>query len=192
MKKTKTLDETQIKRLLNGTKLTRHSDRNRLIVCLSFYSGMRSIEICSLNVGDVIDREGKVKDVIYLDKTQTKGRERQTVYISTVLQGEIQKYLDKYSYLKERRGERLIQSQKGGGFTSMTLQRVFKELYKIVGLDDCSSHTGRKTFCTELGMKGVSVRVIQELMRHKNLQTTQMYMMVSDDKLKNSVEVLGY
>jgi len=153
---------------------------------------MRSIEICSLNVGDVIDREGKVKDVIYLDKTQTKGRERQTVYISTVLQGEIQKYLDKYSYLKERRGERLIQSQKGGGFTSMTLQRVFKELYKIVGLDDCSSHTGRKTFCTELGMKGVSVRVIQELMRHKNLQTTQMYMMVSDDKLKNSVEVLGY
>jgi integrase/recombinase XerD len=86
----------------------------------------------------------------------------------------------------------LIESQKGGKFSSSTLQHLFKQLYENVGFDDCSSHSGRRTFITQLSERGISVRVIQELSRHENMTTTQRYIDVSVDKLKKSVETVSY
>ena len=80
--------------------------------------------------------------------------------------------MGKREILKRRLRDFLIQSQKGGGFSSTSFQKVFKDLYRIVGFDDCSSHTGRRKFITDLSDKGVSVRVIQELARHRDLATT--------------------
>jgi integrase/recombinase XerD len=190
MKQSPVLDEKQVKKVLNGTKMTKYSDRNRIILILSYWVGLRSCEISSLTVGDVIDGEGNVKDTVILKKHQTKGNKCNSVYFSDFVREELSNYLSKYSRLKERVTERLIQSQKGGGFSSMTLQHLFKNLYKQVGLDDCSSHSGRRTFITNLSEKGVSVRVIQELARHSDLSTTQRYIDVSVDKLRNAVNLV--
>jgi integrase/recombinase XerD len=178
--------------VLNSSKMTKYGDRNRLVMVLSYYVGLRSCEICSLTVGDVIDGEGNVKEQVILKSHQTKGSKCNSIYFSGFVRDEIGTYLLKYSDLKERTTERLIQSQKGGGFTSQTLQNLFKHLYKSVGLDDCSSHSGRRTFITTLSERGVSVRVIQELARHSDLGTTQRYIDVSVDKLKNAVESVCY
>lgn len=75
-------------------------------------------------------------------------------------------------------------------YPKRTLQHLFKNLYKQVGLDDCSSHSGRRTFITNLSEKGVSVRVIQELARHSDLSTTQRYIDISVDKLRNAVNLV--
>ena len=64
--------------------------------------------------------------------------------------------------------------------------------YELIGFDDCSSHSGRRTFITQLSERGISVRVIQELARHENMSTTQRYIDVSVDKLKKSVNVITY
>lgn len=190
MKQSPVLDEIQVRKVLNGTKMTKYSDRNRIILILSYWVGLRSCEISSLTVGDVIDGEGNVKDTVILKKHQTKGNKCNSVYFSDFVREELSNYLSKYSRLKECFTERLIQSQKGGGFSSMTLQHLFKNLYKQVGLDDCSSHSGRRTFITKLSEKGVSVRVIQELARHSDLSTTQRYIDVSVDKLRNAVNLV--
>ena len=192
MKQSPVLTEKQVKRVLNSSKMTKYGDRNRLVMVLSYYVGLRSCEICSLTVGDVIDGEGNVKKQVILKSHQTKGSKCNSIYFSGFVRDEIGTYLLKYSDLKERTTERLIQSQKGGGFTSQTLQNLFKHLYKSVGLDDCSSHSGRRTFITTLSERGVSVRVIQELARHSDLGTTQRYIDVSVDKLKNAVESVCY
>jgi integrase/recombinase XerD len=192
MKQSPVLTEKQVKRVLNSSKMTKYGDRNRLVMVLSYYVGLRSCEICSLTVGDVIDGEGNVKEQVILKSHQTKGSKCNSIYFSGFVRDEIGTYLLKYSDLKERTTERLIQSQKGGGFTSQTLQNLFKHLYKSVGLDDCSSHSGRRTFITTLSERGVSVRVIQELARHSDLGTTQRYIDVSVDKLKNAVESVCY
>jgi integrase/recombinase XerD len=192
MKQSPVLTEKQVKRVLNSSKMTKYGDRNRLVMVLSYYVGLRSCEICSLTVGDVIDGEGNVKEQVILKSTQTKGNKCNSIYFSGFVRDEIGNYLSKYSRLKERTTERLIQSQKGGGFTSQTLQNLFKHLYKSVGLDDCSSHSGRRTFITTLSERGISVRVIQELARHSDLSTTQRYIDVSVDKLKNAVESVCY
>lgn len=192
MKQSPVLNETQVKKLLNSTKMTRHSERNRLIVVLSYYVGLRSCEISSLTVGDVLDGDGNVKETVILKSHQTKGNKSNSIYLSDFVRNEISKYFEKHSELKKLRSFKLIRSQKGEGFSSMTIQHLFKNLYRSIGLDDCSSHSGRRTFITTLSERGISVRVIQELARHSDLSTTQRYIDVSVDKLKNAVEAVRY
>jgi len=192
MKQSPVLTEKQVKQLLHSVKMTRHSSRNRLIVVLSYYVGLRACEICSLTVGDVLDGEGNIKDTVILKSHQTKGNKSNSVYLSDTVKDEIRKYFSEYSYLKTLKQSSLLQSQKGGGFSSMTIQHLFKKLYKSIGLDDCSSHSGRRTMITQLAEKGVSVRVIQELARHSDLSTTQRYIDVSVDKLRNAVSLVSF
>ena len=192
MKQSPVLTEKQVKQLLHSVKMTRHSSRNRLIVVLSYYVGLRACEICSLTVGDVFDGEGNIKDTVILKSHQTKGNKSNSVYLSDTVKDEIRKYFSEYSYLKTLKQSSLLQSQKGGGFSSMTIQHLFKKLYKSIGLDDCSSHSGRRTMITQLAEKGVSVRVIQELARHSDLSTTQRYIDVSVDKLRNAVSLVSF
>jgi len=192
MKQSPVLNETQVKKLLNSTKMTRHSERNRLIVVLSYYVGLRLCEISSLTVGDVLDGDGNVKETVILKPHQTKGNKSNSIYLSDFVRNEISKYFEKHSELKKLRSFKLIRSQKGEGFSSMTIQHLFKNLYRSIGLDDCSSHSGRRTFITTLSERGISVRVIQELARHNDLSTTQRYIDVSVDKLKNAVETVRY
>ena len=192
MKQSPVLTEKQVKQLLSSTKMTRHSTRNRLIVVLSYYVGLRACEICSLTVGDVLDGEGNIKDTVILKSHQTKGNKSNSVYLSDTVKDEIRKYFSEYSYLTTLKQSSLLQSQKGGGFSSMTIQHLFKKLYKSIGLDDCSSHSGRRTMITQLAEKGVSVRVIQELARHSDLSTTQRYIDVSVDKLRNAVSLVSF
>ena len=172
--------------------MTRHSERNRLIVVLSYYVGLRSCEISSLTVGDVLDGDGNVKETVILKSHQTKGNKSNSIYLSEFVRNEISKYFEKHSELRKVRSFKLIISQKGEGFSSMTIQHLFKNLYRSIGLDDCSSHSGRRTFITTLSERGISVRVIQELARHSDLSTTQRYIDVSVDKLKNAVETVRY
>ena len=74
---------------------------------------------------------------------------------------------------------------------SHTVQIALKDLYRKIGLDTCSSHSGRRTFITNLSEKGVSTRVIQELARHSSLAVTQQYIDVSVDKLRNAVNLVS-
>ena len=84
----------------------------------------------------------------------------------------------------------LIPSQRRGGFfTSATLSMLFKEIYDLAGIRT-SSHSGRRTFATRLNAKGVGMRTIQKLMGHRHIGTTALYCEVSDETLRNAVELL--
>jgi len=72
------------------------------------------------------------------------------------------------------------------------VQNLCRVLYQAAGIDNASSHSGRRTFITTLSERGVSVRVIQALARHSSLSTTQPYIDVSVDKLRCAVEVLSF
>ena len=84
----------------------------------------------------------------------------------------------------------LIASQRNNRpFTNVTLSMLFKEIYEIAGIRT-SSHSGRRTFATRLNEKGVGMRTIQRLMGHRNIQTTALYCDVSDDTMRNAVELV--
>ena len=78
-----------------------------------------------------------------------------------------------------------------GAESAVTLReiRIF-HLYKRAGLLGASSHTGRRTFITNLANKGVSVRLLQALAGHRNIGTTQAYIDVNDAMKRAAVELV--
>lgn len=194
MKQAKVLDQDELKRLLKIVKATRYPDRNRLVVLLSFLAGLRACEIAQLKVKDVLSVTTDIKDTIYLKSFQTKGSSDQQVVVSEQLRKEIGQYITKNPQLLNNRDGCLLRSQKTcQGFSSQTIQNLFRTLYKEANIENASSHSGRRSFITNLSEKGVSVRVIQELARHSSMVTTQRYIdvSVSVDKLRNAVDLVG-
>jgi integrase/recombinase XerD len=63
-------------------------------------------------------------------------------------------------------------------------------LYKSSGLYGCSSHSGRRTFITKLSSKSVPLKVLMEMVGHRNLQTTQRYIDVTTDMKRAAVELV--
>ena len=191
MKQARVLTHTEIKRLLRVVSTTKHAARNRLVVMLSYMAGLRACEIAALKVGDVInelkDGTWEVKTEAVLKSNQTKGNKAQTVVFSSGLCKEIAGY---YAHSEEtlEMTDHLIYSQKKSGFSSQTIQNLFRELYEAAAISNASSHSGRRTFITTLSERGVSVRVIQALARHSSLQTTALYIDAGIDKLRAAVE----
>jgi integrase/recombinase XerD len=66
---------------------------------------------------------------------------------------------------------------------------TFKAIYELAGIKT-SSHSGRRTFATRLNAKGIGMRTIQKLMGHQHISTTALYWDVSDDMLRNAVELV--
>ena len=189
MKQARILTKAEFKRVLAVIESNKYSQRNRAVLYLSFYAGLRACEIASLRLHDVVDDERQVKTQIVLEKHMTKGNERQRVIVNSALRKELQKYVDAvcadYSL-----NDALVMSQKGGAFSALTIVQLFARLYKQAGIVGASSHSGRRQFITTLAENQVNVRVIQALARHRHLNTTMRYIDVNDVKLQNAVELL--
>ena len=67
---------------------------------------------------------------------------------------------------------------------------LFNRIYKMVGIDGASSHSGRRQFVTQLADRGINARLVQVLAGHKHLSTTQRYIDVNENALRNAVELL--
>jgi integrase/recombinase XerD len=63
-------------------------------------------------------------------------------------------------------------------------------MYKNAGFDGASSHSGRRTFITNLAERGVGARVLMELAGHTNLSTTQRYIDIKPSMLRAAVELV--
>jgi integrase/recombinase XerD len=66
---------------------------------------------------------------------------------------------------------------------------LFKQIYELAGIRT-SSHSGRRTFATRLNAKGIGMRTIQRLMGHRNIATTALYCEVSEEVMRNAVELV--
>jgi integrase/recombinase XerD len=150
------------------------------------------IEIAALRVGDVFDESGGVKDTFYLSADQTKGSDSGSVLVNTKLQRQLAKFAKQYPVHTSNRSAPLLFSAKGGGFTAQTIVNLFKRLYKLAGIDGASSHSGRRQFVTQLADRGINARLVQVLARHKHLSTTQRYIDVNENALRNAVELLNF
>ena len=182
------LTDTEIRRVFRIIETTRHAERNRLAFILSIYSGLRVGEIAALTVSDVVTADGKVRREIKLGAHQTKGSKGRTVVLATRVRKEIEAYLKTRS--SWRNDNPLIASQRNGrAFSTVSLSMLFKEIYETAGIRT-SSHSGRRTFATRLNAKGVGMRTIQKLMGHRNIGTTALYCDVSDETMRNAVELV--
>ena len=190
-KQAKTLTVEELRRVLDYTATRKHSVRNRALLMTTHLSGMRVGEVASLRNSDVLDAEGNIRNEIRLSAEQTKGNEARVVFVSDKLRKELELYTRLIGNATINPALKFFYSQKSNsdGFTANTLTQFFHYLYKRAGIDGASSHSGRRTFITNLATKGVGVRVLMSLAGHKNISTTQAYIDVNDDMKRKAVEL---
>ncbi len=102
MKQAKVLTDAELKRVLSICATMQNGKRNRLILLLSHYTGMRVGEIASLKWANVLDRELKTKAMFYLKAENTKAKEARQVHLNAKLQKELAVYwaqLDRWKSL---------------------------------------------------------------------------------------------
>jgi integrase/recombinase XerD len=190
-KQAKTLTQQELRRVLDYTATRKHSVRNRALLMTTHLSGMRVGEVASLRNSDVLDAEGNIRNEIRLSAEQTKGNEARVVFVSDKLRKELELYIRSMNNATINPTLKFFYSQKrnSDGFTANTLTQFFHYLYKRAGIDGASSHSGRRTFITNLATKGVGVRVLMSLAGHRNISTTQAYIDVNDDMKRKAVEL---
>lgn len=189
-KQAKTLTQAEIRKVLDYTATRKHCARNRALVMTTYLSGMRVGEVASLLYKDIVDIEGNIRNEIRLSAEQTKGKEARIVFVNEKLRKELEQYIKVYQ--PKNVSCKFFYSQKAGsdGFSANTLTQFFHFLYKKSGVYGASSHSGRRTFITNLANKGISVRVLASLAGHKNISTTQCYIDVNDEMKRKAVELV--
>jgi integrase/recombinase XerD len=189
MKQAKVLTDRELKKVIGYIDaFDRHAERNKAIVLLTHYLGLRISECASLLVTDVVNDEGTVNDVIHLSVEQTKGSNSRRVFVSKKAKSVLKRYLQ--SDLSVIQHTYLFQTQKSKRFNTNALTQLVKRLYERVGIVGATSHSMRRTFITKLATSGVSVRVIAEAVGHASIATTQRYIDVNDELISNAVELV--
>lgn len=172
------LSEKQVEALMASAENSGpESLRNRAIVELLYSSGLRVGELVALNGEDLPDQYAKGGFLRILGKGQ---KERLVVY------GEMAGQAIK-DYLGQRKGERegpLFLNHRGGRLTARSVERLMDALCVQAGLPSgVTPHTLRHSFATHLLARGADLRLIQDLLGHSSLSTTQKYTHIEMESL---------
>ncbi len=163
------LSKSEVKIIFSAPANSKH----RLILKTLYGLGLRISELASLKPED-LDFERKL--VLIRNSKNNKDR---YVMLSERLSEELK------SYLCLNKGKYLFEGRKGK-ISLKTIQKVFENALKKAKIrKKASCHTLRHSFATHLLEDGVDVRIIQKLLGHSKLETTQMYTHVSNFQLQN-------
>lgn len=190
MAQAKTLTASEIEHLLNYINTRKYAARNRSMMLLTHWAGLRIGEVACLRWSDVTNSDGQVKDEIRLLPDMTKGRHARTVFVSAKLKAELQSYADQTKCVD--RSYPFFASQKSvkAGFSANSLSQTFALLYEGARLEGASSHSGRRTFLTNLANKGTAIHLLKTLAGHRSIQTTATYLYSSPSQLRAVVELV--
>jgi integrase/recombinase XerD len=189
MPQAKTLSDKELRIVLATVAQGRHAARNRAMVLMSFWAGMRAGELAALRVGDVLVPDGTIRTEIRLEADQTKGSRGRVVMLGDKLRKELAAYVATLG--NQADDAPLFYSQVSRrGMSANTVAQLFLEIYAQAGIEGASSHSGRRTFITSLANKGVGVRVLMALAGHRHMSTTQRYIDLNDEMLKVAVNLI--
>ena len=192
-KQAKTLSREQAAAVL-AYLTTKQPDRNRLIFLLSIRAGLRAKEIANLTWSMVCKSDGTMATDIALSNQASKGR-RGGRHIP--LCKELRTALEVWHATLRRPdpSSRVITTSRSNATSAQVIVNLFRSWYSRLGFQGCSSHSGRRTFITNVARKistvGGSLRDVQALAGHSALSTTQRYIEINSEAKRKIVELVG-
>ena len=181
-------DKTLLKILTYISKQRQSHQIRMMFFC--YLNGMRSINFTCLQIKDVYTSHLAVRDVICLNAEKNKGKNRCSYYLNEQIKQEFKIYLP---YLKQRDvvltpETYLFVSQKTNKpYHRVSVSRLFAQIYRHFGIEG-ASHLGRHLFVSKLINAGVNICIVQKLVNHKNLSTTQLYFNSDIKMMKKAVK----
>ena len=172
----KVLRPDDVRRALSWASRRRHGLRNKTMILLSVKAGLRAGEIAALTWAMVTDSSGTVSRMIELPEACAKYGSGRRVPIHE----DLRRSLGQLAREGEGGQGPVICSERAGQrMTAKSVVNWFHLMYAELGLDGCSSHSGRRTFITQaarmIHKAGGSLRDVQLLAGRRSLKTTEGY-----------------
>ncbi len=175
----KTISIDEALTLLNAPK----SLRDRAVLYLLYGTGMRVSELSDLNIEN-LDLKNRLIRIV-----EGKGNKDRLIPLPDLIIPIIEEYL--HARRDDNNSSALILNRSGQRLTSRSIQRLVKKYKEQTNLQEkkVTPHTLRHAFATHLLANSVDIRVIQELLGHASLSTTQLYTHVSLEHLRKSYDL---
>ena len=185
MKLPEVLSLEEIDMLIEAIDLSkREGQRNRAIIETLYSCGLRVSEACNLKLSDLYLKEGFIK-------VEGKGSKQRLVPISERAIAEIMDYLVDRAEIEIKPGDEdylFVSAHLRKRMSRITMFHIIKELAEQVGLKKTiSPHTLRHSFATHLLEGGANLRVIQSMLGHEDIGTTEIYTHIDAQRLRSEI-----
>lgn len=162
----------------------REGQRNRAIIETLYSCGLRVSEACNLKLSDLYLAEGFIK-------VEGKGSKQRLVPISERAIAEIMDYLTDRAEIDIKPGDEdylFVSAHLKKKMSRITMFHIIKELAESIGLKkNISPHTLRHSFATHLLEGGANLRVIQSMLGHEDIATTEIYTHIDANRLRSEI-----
>lgn len=178
------LTEEEVNKLLDINLLTPYDYRNKAMLELLYATGLRITELCNLKLSDVDVNNCFIR--VY-----GKGKKERIVPVTDLALKHLLTYIYDYRnlILKDKDSEYLFISNSLTNISRQGFFKILKKECKRVGIEkNVSPHILRHSFATHLLKHGADLRIIQELLGHEDIATTQIYAHLVNEKIKNDYE----
>ena len=164
------LPKEEVKAMINATQNIKH----KLILKMLYGCGLRVSELVNLKKEDINFNENLIHVCL------AKGKKDRFVKIPDSVKDELK------NYCALSQEEALFPSQRGGKLTTATIQAIVEQSGKKAGVTkEVYPHLLRHSFATHLLEQGTDLRIIQKLLGHSDIKTTQIYTQISQQSIKN-------
>ncbi len=185
----KILSSADVDDLLVYASCLRNFLRNRVMVLLSTKAGMRAGEIANLTWDMVVGPTGQIGGIIELRDHAAKKRSGRVIPMHPELGAALADLRRVAGHSKY-----VVTSERRAAMTPSSIVVWFNRAFKRIGLQGCSSHSGRRTFVTRAARlvhkAGGSLRDVQLLAGHRSIQTTQRYIDGDSDAQRKLVSMI--
>jgi len=214
--KAKSLSPTEIKKLMARCQLMQNAELKRVVIALSF-STLRVSELAQITVDDVIMPTGKIKSEIYLRASLCKRSKPRSIWLSGLAKQMIQEWVDyrkahnwattfNDSYQGLNPLSKLVLNNRGRSYSMKrktrinqggdavdyaacdVLELMIRRIYQRCGLKGCSSHSGRRSYGSNMNAQGIDLSIIQVALGHSQPSMTLEYIDISSDQLSNAAK----
>ena len=182
------LSVEEIDKIINSIDLSKkNSERNRTIIECLYSCGLRVSELISLKISDINFDDNIIK-------IMGKGNKQRIVPLSNTLKKYLKSYLMYFRCKKDTKkanSDVLFLSANSNKLSRVMIFNIVKKYAKLSGLKkNISPHSFRHSFATHLVEGGADLRVVQEMLGHTNITTTEIYTHLSKRFLRE--EILNY
>jgi integrase/recombinase XerD len=165
-----------LQRMLDHVRrYSRYPERDRVMILLSVRAGLRAAEIAKLTWSMLLDGRGRIGDMLAVTDHIAKKRGGRRIPLHTELRAALAELMRR-SVMTDGP---VIRSLRGGAMKPSSIVNWFVALFAALGIEGCSSHSGRRTFITQAARNvhraGCSLRDVQLLAGHRSIETTQGY-----------------
>ena len=172
----KLISAAVLRRMLTHVRrYSRDPTRDRVMILLSVRAGLRAAEIAKLTWAMLLDARGRIGDTLAVTDHIAKKRGGRRIPLHTELRAAL---VDLMPRRVVTNGP-VVRSSRGGAMKPNSIVNWFVALFAAIGVDGCSSHSGRRTFITQAARNvhraGCSLRDVQLLAGHRSIETTQGY-----------------